>query len=103
MPNNVTSSGKKIASAQIFTGPGALTGFDLTPPQDCNVIVTFYDSEDASTTGKLELLELELDAGLSSLNHDMSSHIAVNRGLYVVYTPTGTQGTSSYIVRFTRG
>lgn len=98
--NYSTSSGKKTLSSQISVLPGALVGIDLTPPTSGRATLTLWDSENTSTSGKLVLVEVILDAGLQSVNHEFSIPVLVNRGLYAELTYSTGSG-STFIVRYT--
>lgn len=91
-----TSSGLLTASSQIISQPGYLMGFDVQTPTTGTVTLTFYDSENSTTSGKLVIAEAEVDAGFCSLNHEYMNPIVANRGIYV----TCSAGTFSYIVRY---
>lgn len=99
--NYSTSSGLKTASAQITSGPGALIGIDATPPDTGMTTITIYDSENSTTSGKLVIAEIHLDAGHISVNHEYTIPIAVNRGIYCTYSSSGSNGT--YICRYMLG
>lgn len=98
--NYSTPSGVKTATAQILVGPGALHGIDVTPPTTGITTLVVYDSGDGSTAGKLVLSEMYVDAGLSTLNHEYFTPVAVQQGLYCVFTDGGS---SNYVVRFSKG
>jgi hypothetical protein len=97
MFNYSTSSGVKTASSQILSARGGLCGVDTTAPSSGSSVLTIYDSENSTTSGKLVLAEMHLDAGLASLNHEYVVPVGANRGIYCVLTSTGA-GTT-YVVR----
>lgn len=101
--NYGTSSGKKTVSTQITTLPGAVLGIDVNPPDMCDSTITIYDSNDGTTAGKNIVTEIKIDAGLASVNHEYNYPVAINEGIYVDLTTTGTPGETSYIVRFLVG
>lgn len=92
-----TSSGKKTAAAQISTQPSYLIGIDCRSPSSGTTILTIYDSSDSNTTGKLILAEVEVDAGMPVLNHEFSTPVAANSGIYVDVTGAAT---GSFIARY---
>lgn len=97
--NYSTSSGLKVAPAQISTMPGALCGVDVKCPSSGLNTVTIYDSGNDTLAGKQVLALLEADAGMVSVNHEFFVPVAVNYGVYVDVTGSGTD--YRYIVRFT--
>lgn len=101
--NYANSSGKKSASAQISTFPGTLCGLDLTNPDSGQVLLTVWDSENTTTTDKLVLCHIELDAGLQAMSHNFFPQIIANRGLYAELTFVGGGTQSNYVIRFTIG
>lgn len=94
-----TSSGIKTTSSQISSGSGWLLGVDVKSPTTGTTIVTFYDSEDSDTTNKVVVAEIEVDAGLGSLNHDYPHPVYVNRGIYASFSGQ----TTNFIVRYALG
>ncbi len=96
--NYSTPSGLKTASAQISTMSGSLMGFDVQCPSSGYNIFTVYDSENSTTSGKTIIAVIEGDAGMVGINHEFFAPVAVNRGIYVSVSGTGTD--YSYIVRY---
>lgn len=94
-------SGKKLAPAQVMTGPGALSGIDGIAPTSGVVVITLYDSDTSDITNKLVLAEVEVDAGMVSVNHEFNSPVNVNRGIYAAVSGSGSG--YAYIVRYLRG
>lgn len=99
--NYATSSGQQTASAQITPLIGSLMGIDLTPPTTGYSVLTVYDSENSSISGKLILSELYCDAGTVGINHEYFVPVAVNRGIYCVLSGTGSG--SHFYVRYAVG
>lgn len=91
-----TSSGLKSASSQIINQSGYLMGIDVVTPTTGTTLLTFYDSENSTTTDKLIIAEVEVDAGFSTLNHEFYAPVIANRGIYV----TLTGQTVNYIIRY---
>ncbi len=96
-------SGLKTSSSQIMVGPGALSGIDAVAPSSGVVVLTIYDSPDNNTSGRVVLAQVEVDAGMVSVNHEFTTPVGVNQGIYVEATGTGIANNYSYIVRFLRG
>lgn len=96
--NYSTSSGLKTSSAQISSMSGSLMGVDVQSPTSGSNLLTIYDSENSSTSGKKVLVIIEADAGMVGINHEFFAPVAVNRGIYVAVSGTGTD--YSYIVRY---
>ena len=96
--NYSTPSGLKTANAQVSSMGGSLMGIDVQCPSSGKNLVTVYDSENSSTSGKLIICIVEADAGMVSINHEFFAPVAVNRGIYVSVSGTGTD--YSYIVRY---
>lgn len=96
--NYSTPSGLKTTSAQISSRPGSLNGVDVQCPTTGYNIVTIYDSSTSDTSGKIVLAVVEADAGMVGINHEFFVPVAVNQGIYVSVTGTGTD--YSYNVRY---
>ena len=96
--NYSTSSGLRSTSAQISSQPGSLMGIDAVSPSSGINYLTVYDSEDSNTTGKLVIAFVEVDAGMVSINHEFFAPVAVNRGIYIEMTGSGSG--CSYIARY---
>ncbi len=96
--NYSTSSGLKTGPAQISTMAGSLMGVDVQCPSTGYNLITIYDSEDSSIAGKTVIAMVEADAGMVGINHEFFAPAAVNRGIYVSISGTGTD--YSYIVRY---
>lgn len=73
-------------------------GIDVQCPSTGYNILTVYDSADSNTSGKLVIAIIEADAGMVGINHEFFAPVAVNRGIYVAVSGTGTD--YSYIVRY---
>lgn len=101
--NYSTSSGRKTASAQIYTRPGALVGISLSNPDTGQSLLTIWDSSSSNTSGKDVIAEVEMDAGMNSVNHEFMAPVCVNYGLYAELTYTSGGSGSSYLVRFIGG
>lgn len=100
--NYSTSSGQKTASAQIWSGPGSLSGVDLTPPMSGQASLLIYDSGNSDITNKVILAELLVDAGTVGINHEFYAPVGVNQGIYCVLTQTvGTD--CRYYIRYAVG
>lgn len=91
-----TSSGVKTASEAIYSGSSWFLGVDIKSPTTGTTILTVYDSEDSNTSGKTVISEVEVDAGLGSLNHEFVHPVYANKGIYVSFSGQ----TTNYIVRF---
>ena len=99
MRNYSTSSGRKTASAQISSLPGALCGIDVQAPASGQVTILIYDSENSDLTNKIIVAEAYMDAGLAGTSHEYFSPIVVNKGIYAVMSGT----SSSFIIRYLAG
>ena len=98
------TSGLKTEAAQILSQSGALMGVDAIGPTVGCAIIRIYDSADSSTSGKLVLSELHVDAGMMSLNHEYFRPVVVNNGMYVTVTyADGSEEDATYIVRYALG
>lgn len=98
------SSGLKTSSAQIATRQSFLSGIDMISPSSGTATLTIYDSSNSSTSGKLILAEMEVDAGMPSCNHEYSSFINANQGIYATLSySAGATADASYIIRYALG
>jgi len=99
--NDSTPSGLKTGDTLIFSGPGQVHGIDVVAPTSSVNYLTVYDSEDSSTSSKIEVAFVEADAGMVSINHEFFTPVTCNRGCYIKITGNGTD--CRYIVRYAKG
>lgn len=94
-----TSSGVLTGNAQVSSLSGYLMGVDVQAPATGITTITIYDSNNSTTSGKLVLSEIVMDAGFMSLTHEYFAPVCSNNGLYV----TLSGPTLRYIVRYSLG
>lgn len=100
MAKGITSSGLKVADAQITSMDSQLFNVQLLGDGTNAATLTIYDSENSSISGKLVLAKLSLDAGLVQAETLNSEHgIVANRGIYCDVSGTGAE----YIVHYCLG
>lgn len=97
-PYPVNSSGVKLVSSQITVLRSFVAGIDMISPSTGTATLTVYDSKDNSTSGKLILAEMEVDAGMPSCNHEYMNMINANQGIYAQLVDNS--GTSQFIIRY---
>lgn len=97
-PYPVDSSDSQSASKQITAMPSMVAGIDMISPSSGTALLTIYDSENASLSGKKILAEMEVDAGMPSCNHEYTNMVLANRGIYA--SLTDTSGSASFIIRY---
>lgn len=97
-PYPTNSSGSKTVSAQISVLRSLLSGIDMISPTTGTATLTIYDSNNSTTSGKLVLAEMEVDAGMPSCNHQYTNMVQANNGIYVELTDSSN--SASYIIRY---
>lgn len=97
MYGGVTSSGLKIADAQISTLRSMLHTLIVNPTSAGVGTVTVYDSENSSVSGKLELMKIVINSTDQSNTAHLTEPVNANRGIYIVATGTDI----SYIAHYT--
>ena len=82
------TSGKKIASAVILTGPGYIHGFRVLTDGTNTGRVILYDSASA-TTDEDKIIDEDAAVGADLKGGNMNLDCEVQRGLYVAVSGTG--------------
>jgi len=99
MGHGLTSSGLLSADAQIISMPGQLFTAQLLGDGTNAATLTIYDSENSTTSGKLVLAKITLDAGLVQAEHLVLEHsLVANRGIYCDVSGTGAEYIIGYVL-----
>jgi hypothetical protein len=86
-----TSSGSLGATALIMSIPCRLCSIDILPPATGTASLIVYDNNTSSSTSALVLCQIYISASSTqSVNFDLSTPRAANKGLYAVLTGTTT-------------
>lgn len=91
-----SSSGVKTSSQVIHVGKSKLISCYLTSTANAVCTLKLWDSANSTTTGKKEILRLQIHAGgnAESIEHDLHGMIS-NNGIYAQIS-----GTGAYTVAF---